>query len=42
MSEHQIIIIGAGVSGLAAAKKLTEKGLKDVILIEVYQNKIIL
>lgn len=31
---HMVIIIGAGISGLAAAKTLIERGIKDVLVLE--------
>lgn len=31
---HGVIVIGAGVSGLAAAKLLTESGITDVLVLE--------
>ncbi len=34
MTKHQIIIIGGGISGLAALNRLLEQGVKDVILLE--------
>ena len=35
MSETQVIIIGAGISGLAAANRLVENSLNDFLILEV-------
>jgi len=32
--EHQVVIIGAGISGLAAAQKLLQNGMENVVLLE--------
>ena len=34
MNKHQIIVIGGGLSGLAACATLNKHGLKDFILLE--------
>lgn len=39
MKKHQVIIIGAGISGLAAALELIENGVNNIVLLEA-QNRI--
>jgi choline dehydrogenase-like flavoprotein len=34
----QVIIVGAGIAGLAAAKTLVDNGLQDIIILEGEQN----
>ena len=38
MRHCQAVVIGGGCSGLAAAAKLKQEGLKDVVLIEKMQS----
>lgn len=39
VSKHKVIIIGAGIAGLAAATHLTKHGMNDYIMLEA-QNRI--
>jgi cation diffusion facilitator CzcD-associated flavoprotein CzcO len=32
---HQVLIIGGGISGLAAFLRLRERGIEDVVILEV-------
>ncbi len=34
MSDFKVIIIGSGMSGLSAAIKLVENGIKDILILE--------
>lgn len=34
MEQHKVVIIGAGVSGCAAAKDLIKAGIEDLIILE--------
>lgn len=34
MLKYQVVIIGCGISGLAAASKLIKKGIEDFVIIE--------
>ena len=34
MNSHQVIIIGGGISGLAAAVKLIENGISEILILE--------
>lgn len=34
MDDHQVVIIGAGISGLYAACTLIDLGIKDIIILE--------
>jgi monoamine oxidase len=34
MSDFKVIIIGSGMSGLSAAIKLIENGIKDILILE--------
>jgi cation diffusion facilitator CzcD-associated flavoprotein CzcO len=34
MSHHEVVVIGAGVSGIGAAIKLKERGIDDVVILE--------
>lgn len=33
-SHHEVVIVGAGISGIAAAIKLREAGVTDVVILE--------
>jgi thioredoxin reductase len=38
MNFCQVIIVGAGIAGLAAAKTLVDSGLEDIIILEGEKN----
>jgi thioredoxin reductase len=38
MNSCQVIIVGAGIAGLAAAKTLVDSGLQDIIILEGEEN----
>lgn len=39
MSKNQVIIIGGGISGLAAAVELVENGIRNIVILEA-QNRL--
>lgn len=38
ISKHQVVIIGAGISGLSACVKLIEEGITDIVLLEANER----
>jgi phytoene dehydrogenase-like protein len=38
MNKHKVIVIGGGISGLAACVRLLESGIRDILLVEANSN----
>lgn len=39
LGDHKVIIVGAGAAGIAAASRLVEKGLQNILILEA-KNRI--